>query len=79
MAHATNGRNSNPKYLGVKAFGLQIVRPGQIILKQRGTLFLPGNNTYLGKDYTIHSKITGKVNFKHLDKNKKIVEVIPIK
>ncbi|MFN3550960.1 MAG: 50S ribosomal protein L27 [Endomicrobiia bacterium] len=78
MAHATNGRDSNPKYLGVKVFGSQIVKKGQIILKQRGTKFLPGNNTYLSKDFTIHAKIDGKVNFKYLNKNKKIVEVIPL-
>jgi len=74
MAHATNGRDSNPKYLGVKVYGFQLVKPGQIILKQRGTKFLPGKNTYLGKDFTIHSKIEGRVNFKYLYKNKKLLK-----
>ncbi len=78
MAHATNGRDSNPKYLGVKVFEGQVVKSGQIILKQRGTKFLSGRNTYMSKDFTIHSKIDGKVKFKLISKNKKIVEVIPL-
>ncbi|MEN3013968.1 MAG: 50S ribosomal protein L27 [Endomicrobiia bacterium] len=78
MAHVVNGRDSNPKYLGVKIYEGQIVKPGQIILKQRGTKFLAGRNTYLSKDFTIHSKITGKVIFKNLTKQKKIVEVYPL-
>jgi len=78
MAHVTNGRDSNPKYLGVKVYEGEVVKPGQIILKQRGTKFVPGRNVYLGKDYTIHSKILGKVFFRYLDKNKKSVDVIPL-
>lgn len=78
MAHATNGRDSNPKYLGVKVFKDQIVKPGQIILKQRGTKFLAGKNTYISRDFTIHSKIEGKVNFRVVSKDKKIVEVLPL-
>lgn len=78
MAHATNGRDSNPKYLGVKVYHGQIVKPGQIIVKQRGTKFLSGRNTYLSKDFTIHSKILGRVVFKHLSKDKQIVEVHPV-
>ncbi len=78
MAHATNGRDSRPKYLGVKVFEGQFVKPGQIILKQRGTKFLAGKNTYMSKDFTIHSKIEGKVNFRFISKNKQIVEVIPL-
>ncbi len=78
MAHVTNGRDSNPKYLGVKKYEGELVKPGQIIVRQRGTKFLPGRNVFLGKDFTIHSKIEGKVIFKNLNKNKKIVEVLPI-
>ncbi|MCX7957167.1 MAG: 50S ribosomal protein L27 [Endomicrobia bacterium] len=77
MAHATNGRDSNPKYLGIKIYQNQIVKPGQIIVKQRGTRFLSGKNTYLSNDFTIHSKIEGKVNFKKYTKNKYLIEVVP--
>lgn len=78
MAHVTNGRDSRPKYLGVKIFGGQVVKPGQIIVKQRGTKFLPGRNTFLGKDFTIHSKVFGKVVFRNISKDKKLVDVIAI-
>lgn len=78
MAHATNGRDSNPKYLGVKVYEGQIVKPSQAIVKQRGTRFLAGKNTYISKDFTIHSKILGKVVFKNFSKDKKIVEVQPL-
>ncbi len=77
MAHVTNGRDSRPKYLGVKMYEGEIIKPGQIIVKQRGTKFVPGKNVFISKDFTIHSKILGKVKFKNLDKNKKYVEVIP--
>lgn len=78
MAHATNGRDSNPKYLGVKVYEGQTVKPGQMLVRQRGTKILPGKNTYLSKDFTIHAKIEGKVNFRYLNKDKKVVEVLPI-
>lgn len=78
MAHATNGRDSNPKYLGVKVYNNQIVKPSQIIVKQRGTKFIAGKNTYISKDFTIHSKIFGKVVFKNFSKDKKIIDVLPL-
>ena len=77
MAHVTNGRDSRPKYLGVKIYEGGTVKPGQIIVKQRGTKFVPGKNVFLSKDFTIHSKILGKVIFKYLNKNKKCIEVVP--
>lgn len=58
-----NGRDSKPKYLGVKRFGGQLVQAGDIIIRQRGTKFHPGSNVGLGKDHTIFSKITGIVKF----------------
>lgn len=58
-----NGRDSNPKYLGVKCFGGELVKAGQIILRQKGTPFHPGNNVGLGKDNTIFAKIPGLVKF----------------
>ncbi len=58
-----NGRDSNPKYLGVKKFGGQHVIPGNIIIRQRGTSFLPGTGVSLGKDYTIYAMMPGVVKF----------------
>lgn len=69
MAHkkgqgsTTNGRDSNAKRLGVKRFGGQVVKAGEIIVRQRGTQFHPGNNVGLGTDHTIFSKIAGVVKF----------------
>ena len=69
MAHkkaggsSKNGRDSESKRLGVKKFGGQAVKAGNIIIRQRGTKFHPGNNVGLGKDYTIFSLIDGFVKF----------------
>lgn len=69
MAHkkgagsSKNGRDSNPQYLGVKAYGGQVVKAGSIILRQRGTKFMPGYNTDIGKDDTIFALSAGKVEF----------------
>ncbi len=81
------GRDSQPKYLGVKLFSGQIAQPGSIIVRQRGTKFYPGKNTRLGSDYTIYSLTKGKVrffnkkrtNFDGIRRLKKFVEVIPTK
>ena len=58
-----NGRDSISKRLGVKKFGSQTVIAGNIIIRQRGTKFLPGRNVGLGRDYTIFSLIEGRVRF----------------
>jgi len=58
-----NGRDSNPQYRGVKAFGGQFVQAGSIIVRQRGTKFEPGFNVGLGKDYTIFALKDGRVEF----------------
>jgi large subunit ribosomal protein L27 len=58
-----NGRDSNPKYLGVKVNHGQAITIGQIILRQRGTTVLPGNNVGVGKDYTLFALKDGKVSF----------------
>ncbi|MCL5260203.1 MAG: 50S ribosomal protein L27 [Gammaproteobacteria bacterium] len=58
-----NGRDSNPKMLGVKCFGGQTVKSGNIIVRQRGTRFHPGKNVGLGRDHTIFALIDGNVNF----------------
>ena len=58
-----NGRDSNPQYLGVKAYGGQVVPAGSIIVRQRGTKFFPGFNVGMGKDHTLFAKISGVVKF----------------
>ena len=58
-----NGRDSQAKRLGVKIFGGQAVKAGNIIIRQRGTKYFPGENTSMGKDHTIYSLAEGKVNF----------------
>lgn len=59
-----NGRDSNPKYLGVKCFGGQHVLPGYIIIRQRGTNCHPGQGVGIGRDHTLYALIEGKVCFK---------------
>ena len=58
---AKNGRDSNPKYLGVKVYGGQEVSAGSILVRQRGTQIHPGNNVGCGKDYTLFAKTSGVV------------------
>ncbi len=58
-----NGRDSNPKYRGVKLYEGQFVKPGNIIVRQKGTHFVPGPGTYMGSDYTIHAAKEGIVVF----------------
>ncbi len=69
-----NGRDSTSKRLGVKKFGGESVIAGNIILRQRGTKFLPGANVGLGRDYTIWALVDGNVNF---DRNGRRVNVTP--
>ena len=84
MAHkkgkgsSRNGRDSNPKYLGVKRYGGEIVKSGNIIVRQRGTKFMPGFNVGLGKDFTIFSKIDGQVVFEWINKSKQKISVYSI-
>ncbi len=59
-----NGRDSNPKYLGVKVFGGQAVEAGNIIVRQRGTRFHPGAGVGLGRDHTLFALVDGTVEFK---------------
>ncbi|UWX04470.1 50S ribosomal protein L27 [Pseudoxanthomonas sp. NC8] len=58
-----NGRDSNPKYLGVKLFGGKAVEAGNIIVRQRGTQFHPGAGVGLGRDHTLFALVDGKVEF----------------
>ena len=65
------------KRLGVKSAGGEVVKSGQIIVRQRGRVYLPGNNVAMGKDFTIFSKIVGTVEFKNETKFKKKINVLP--
>jgi len=84
MAHkkgvgsSKNGRESESKRLGVKIFGGQIAKAGNIIVRQRGTKHSPGDNVYIGKDHTLHAKIDGIVNFQKKSNNKSFVSIQPI-
>lgn len=72
-----NGRDSNPKYRGVKAYGGEAVRAGNIIIRQVGTKVHPGLNVGMGKDFTIFSKIDGVVKFEFIDRSRQRVSVYP--
>jgi len=73
-----NGRDSQSKRLGVKRFSGETVNAGTIIVRQRGTKFMPGINTGVGKDYTIFSKINGTVEFSFIKKNKREINIVPL-
>ncbi len=72
-----NGRDSNPKMLGVKAFGGEFVKAGSIIVRQRGTKFHPGDNVGRGGDDTLFAKATGQVTFTRSRGNRRYVHVHP--
>ena len=84
MAHkkgqgsSRNGRDSQPKMRGVKRYDGEHVIPGNIIVRQLGTVILPGKNVGLGRDYTIFALSEGTVKFERKGKNRKKVSVIPL-
>tara|TARA_B100000614_G_C14229161_1_gene361593 strand:+ start:217 stop:477 length:261 start_codon:yes stop_codon:yes gene_type:complete len=84
MAHkkgqgsSRNGRDSNAQRRGVKKFGGEEVIPGNIIIRQCGTKYHPGENVGMGTDYTIYSLVEGKVQFQKRRKDKMFVNVDPI-
>ena len=73
-----NGRDSNPKYLGVKRADGQKVLAGNILVRQRGSKFKPGNNVGIGKDDTLFALVDGKVKFERVGKDGKQVSVYPV-
>jgi large subunit ribosomal protein L27 len=75
LGSTRNGRDSNPKYRGVKKFGGEKVIAGNIILRQKGTRWHPGNGVGIGRDYTIFSLIEGVVKFERYGKDKQKVSV----
>jgi large subunit ribosomal protein L27 len=80
---AKNLRDSNPKYLGVKVNDGEGVKTGEIIVRQRGTVYMAGKNVSLGKDYTIFATKDGKVEFKdkrklHFDGSKSTKKIVHV-
>jgi large subunit ribosomal protein L27 len=73
-----NGRDSNSQRLGVKRFGGEHVKPGTIIVRQRGTRFHMGNNVKMGRDHTIYAIIDGAVKFERMDRTRLKISVYPI-
>ena len=84
MAHkkgagsSRNGRESESKRLGVKLYGGQAVRAGNILVRQRGTVHHPGSNVGMGKDHTLFALIDGKVKFIKKRDNKSYVSIEPV-
>lgn len=84
MAHkkgvgsSRNGRDSNPQYLGVKKFGGEYARAGNILVRQRGTKFHPGRNVGRGSDDTLFALVDGHVKFEPKDKKRLKVSVYPV-
>ena len=83
MAHkkgggsSRNGRDSQSQRLGVKKFGGERVRSGNILVRQRGTRFQPGNNVGMGRDYTLFATSDGFVKFEHVRRGKQRISVYP--
>lgn len=83
MAHkkgggsSRNGRDSQSQRLGVKKFGGERVRAGNILVRQRGTRFQPGTNVGLGRDYTLFAMADGYVKFEYARRGKKRISVYP--
>jgi len=72
-----NGRDSNPKYLGVKRYGGEMVIPGNILVRQRGTHCHPGKGVGMGRDHTLYALIAGKVCFSiHGPRSRKTISVL---
>jgi large subunit ribosomal protein L27 len=84
MAHkkaggsSRNGRDSHSQRLGIKVFGGEIVLAGNILARQRGTKWHPGQNVGLGKDHTLFAKIDGRVEFRTKAKGRVYVSVLPM-
>lgn len=84
MAHkkgvgsSKNGRESESKRLGVKLYGGQFAKAGNIIVRQRGTVHYPGTNVGIGKDHTLFALVDGTIQFKKTYNEKSVVSVVPV-
>ncbi len=72
-----NGRDSNAKRLGVKLYGGQVAVAGNIIIRQRGTKWHPGEHVYMGKDFTLHAAVDGNVTYRKGRRNRTFVSIVP--
>ncbi|MFZ1731611.1 MAG: 50S ribosomal protein L27 [Bacteroidota bacterium] len=77
LGSSRNGRDSNPQYLGVKAFGGETVTAGSILIRQRGTKFHPGKNVKRANDDSLFALIDGTVTFERVGKDRKQISVYP--
>ena len=77
VSSTRNGRDSNPQFLGIKRFGGQVVKAGEIIVRQRGTKFHPGANVGIGKDDTLFALSAGSVSFGRA-RGRDVVNVLPV-
>ena len=75
---SNNGRESQSKRLGVKKFGGEVVKAGNILVRQRGTVHNPSTNVGIGRDHTLYALVDGKVKFTKKKENKSFVSVIPV-
>ena len=84
MAHkkgqgsSRNGRDSKPKMLGVKRYGGEVVKPGCIIVRQRGTQFYPGPGVGMGNDHTLYALVDGLVKFEGPTKKRRVAVYAPV-
>lgn len=84
MAHkkgvgsSKNGRDSNPKYLGCKKFGGEVVLAGNILVRQRGTKFQAGKNVGMGRDHTLFALVNGTVEFSNKGASGRFISVTPV-
>jgi large subunit ribosomal protein L27 len=76
VGSSRNGRDSNPKFLGIKKSGGQLVSAGNIIVRQRGTKYKPGLNVGIGRDHTLFAKADGRVEFNKRSKKGKVINII---
>lgn len=76
VGSSRNGRDSNPKFLGIKKSGGQTVTAGNIIVRQRGTKYKPGLNVGVGRDHTLFAKADGRVEFIKRSKKGKVINII---
>lgn len=76
VGSSRNGRDSNPKYLGIKRSGSQLVTAGNIIIRQRGTRYRPGLNVGIGRDHTLFARADGRVEFIKNSKKGKVINII---
>jgi large subunit ribosomal protein L27 len=77
LGSSRNGRDSQAQRLGIKAFGGQFVPGGSILVRQRGTLYKPGDNVGIGKDDTLFAKVTGTVVFRNRGRLGKFIGIAP--